>query len=337
MEVFGKNASWNLITARDDHELKAAGVFGVSMRRRFRVGHIKSMHLQETGDRRVDNIFTIEHNGFVGLDENDEQEILRGLLVLALEKKEGVNEVYLPGISRRLVDKCRSIGLLEGMEANIVSVKPYFEVNLKEFQLSERRFRESISKNYRAKIRQSVRAYGASGKLIIEKAVNVRQGLQFFERLADLHTVRWRAKGKAGAFASALSRKFHKLLITKGVAEGAVELLRIRAGKREIGYLYNFIHNETCYSYQNGFVYGNSNRHRPGLISHVMAIESYIEEKKQIYDFLAGESQLKRALSTQVSPMYWLQVRRSSFVNSIETRLRKLKRNIFKKKPDNAY
>ena len=75
------------------------------------------------------------------------------------------------------------------------------------------------------------------------------------------------------AFASGFFADFHRALVTKQSDTGEIQLLRISAGKKLIGSLYNFVKNGRIYAYQSGFNYDPDPRLKPGLVSHCLAIE----------------------------------------------------------------
>lgn len=86
-------------------------------------------------------------------------------------------------------------------------------------------------------------------------------------------------------------------------------MLRISAGDRTIGYLYNFIRNGTVSSYQSGF--DDSVRgERPGYVCHALAISHYAAAGVQHYDFLAEPNRLKQSFGSERYELYWASVRR---------------------------
>lgn len=44
---------------------------------------------------------------------------------------------------------------------------------------------------------------------------------------------------------------------------------------------------------------------KPGLLAHALAIQYYAENGRAEYDFLAGDSQYKRSLTSQSRPLNW--------------------------------
>lgn len=83
-------------------------------------------------------------------------------------------------------------------------------------------------------------------------------------------------------------------------------------------------------SYQSGFDYavlpeGN----RPGVIADYAAIEFNRKAGARYYDFLAGDSQFKRSLSTGTARMEWLVVRRNCLKFRIEDMMRMVRNRLF--------
>ena len=73
-------------------------------------------------------------------------------------------------------------------------------------------------------------------------------------------------------------------------------MLRIHAGDREIGYLYNFAADGWVMAYQAGLTPPPDNRWKPGLVCHAAAIAFCLERGDRIYDFLAGPARYKSSL-----------------------------------------
>ncbi|MBC7802198.1 MAG: GNAT family N-acetyltransferase, partial [Gemmatimonadaceae bacterium] len=166
---------------------------------------------------------------------------------------------------------------------------------------------DQLSRNARAQLRRSDRAYAATGPLRIERARTVAEGLQFLDALIVLHTATWRARGRPGAFATPVVRAFHQALVRRGIP-GEVALFRITAGSTAIGYLYNLEHEGRACTYQSGFDYpgGGGTPMKPGLTCHHLAIEAHRAGGGTEYDFLGGADRYKLSLATSTRPLHWL-------------------------------
>jgi CelD/BcsL family acetyltransferase involved in cellulose biosynthesis len=64
------------------------------------------------------------------------------------------------------------------------------------------------------------------------------------------------------------------------------------------------------YAYQSGFDYALLPRSHPGLLCHWFAIERHRAMGREAYDFLAGDNQLKRNLSSATAELFWIVWRR---------------------------
>ena len=102
-------------------------------------------------------------------------------------------------------------------------------------------------------------------------------------------------------------QRFHRALLARGVPTGEVDLLRVAAGPRVIGYLLNLRAHCRVHAYQSGFDYANAGPHeKPGLTCHHAAVERARAMGDREYDFLAGDARYKRSLSTGSRDLHWL-------------------------------
>jgi CelD/BcsL family acetyltransferase involved in cellulose biosynthesis len=99
--------------------------------------------------------------------------------------------------------------------------------------------------------------------------------------------------------------------------------MRVSAGDRAIGYLYNFVRNGTVSSYQSGFDDADT-RLRPGYVCHALAIAHYAAAGMLEYDFLAGANALKQSYGSESYDLYWTRIRGSKFAVQIEGMMRKI-------------
>jgi CelD/BcsL family acetyltransferase involved in cellulose biosynthesis len=154
-----------------------------------------------------------------------------------------------------------------------------------------------------------MRLYGDG--LAIERAETTPQALAWFGRLVALHQSRWTGRGAPGAFADRRIRDFHAALIAVGLPRGEIDMLRISAGPREVGMLYQFRHGGRILSYQSGFTAEADARLKPGLVCHTLAIRRASAENAIAYDFMAGAQRYKTTLAAKGGQtMHWLTVYR---------------------------
>lgn len=284
-----------LVRAVEGNRTVALGLLVPSRRKRFFVS-VKQLCLHETGLADQDAVM-IEHNNFLVARQAPPGLIAEMLRTLKVADPSW-DEIVLGGVSPSLLADAQSAGLTVATDR----ISPDFGVVLPGLP---GRWEDSLSPNQRAQLRQSRSFAERRGPLVLKVASSPSQALDFFEKMAVLHTAYWQSRGKSGAFASAFSKAFHRQIITSQEGSGEVELLELSAGQEVLGYLYNFHYGERVYSYQSGFAYSDDNRHRPGLLAHALAIERARDRGLRVYDFLAGDAPYKARLGERLGDVVW--------------------------------
>ncbi len=243
--------------------------------------------LAETGRAEWDSVF-IERSG--ALCDPADRGALRHCLAAAAE---GGRILTLSGLGQGQAETAQA------MRAAIVSQTRTAPVlDLKGDHLAR------LSANTRHQLRRSARRYGEVGPLQVIRAETAGQRHEFLRALAALHQAAWTARGKPGAFAEESFTRFHHALIDR---TEAVDLLRITAGERVVGYLHGFVHRGRVCAYQSGFDYANAPPHgKPGMTCHMLAIERYAREGCAVYDFLGGADRYKTSLASSAETLHWL-------------------------------
>jgi CelD/BcsL family acetyltransferase involved in cellulose biosynthesis len=169
-------------------------------------------------------------------------------------------------------------------------------------------FLAALSANTRAQLRRSDRAFAAAGPITARRAETPEEVEAFLGELAALHQARWAARGKPGAFANPAFVRFHRALLARALPRGEAVLLRVTAGERLIGLLYNFRLGGREAAYQSGFDYAAAPAHgKPGLSCHHAAIARARAEGIAEYDFLAGADRYKTSFANRATPLHWLE------------------------------
>ncbi|HYZ61474.1 MAG TPA: GNAT family N-acetyltransferase [Acetobacteraceae bacterium] len=281
-----------------------------------------ALYLHESDDPVLDSIF-IEHNGPLVAKAGPEREAL--LVHMLREAMHGVlggtkrpRRLMLSGVGPECAAAAAGTG---GYVAeNSARVAPYVDFSAVP---EDQPFIERLSRNTRHQLRRSNRLYEVHGKLTLSRADTVETALDYLNKLIMLHDITWKARGKAGAFATAAVRRFHHALIARGVPGGEVDLLRITAGPVLVGYLMNFNHNGQVSAYQSGFNYSAAGPHqKPGLTCHYLAIEAYRAAGAAVYDFLAGADRYKLSLANAQRWLHWLSVAPQWHPEAVAMRLR---------------
>jgi Acetyltransferase (GNAT) domain len=159
-----------------------------------------------------------------------------------------------------------------------------------------------LTPNTRYQVRRSIRAFGESEG---EWAGSVDQALDILDELIRLHQKRWQAVGKPGAFASERFVAFHRSLVKRLFAKGAILLFRVRCRHGTVGCLYSLIEWNNVLSYQLGLPRFDDNKLKPGFVSHALCMQSAYERGLADYNFLADASPWKRELTTTERHLVW--------------------------------
>jgi len=281
---------------------ETVGLAVVTLVRGIRSGmNVNHAWLNSTGDPAYDCI-TIEHNGFASSGVRTD-ELWRALQDWFAAGIPSVDEFVLGAVDAEQLDGADGIPTVERSEYGYRA--PLAHSTTLEAWTS------SLSRNSRQQLRRSMRAYARTGVLSIESARDTQNALTFFAQMRALHISSWTRRANRHAFSNPFFETFHRSLIRRGVANGTVDLLRVSAGYRAIGYLYNFRHNGTVSSYQSGF--DDVDRQlRPGYVCHALAIAHYAAAGMSTYDFLGGTNQLKQSFGPERYELRWYRLHRKT-------------------------
>ncbi|MER9082607.1 GNAT family N-acetyltransferase [Mesorhizobium sp. M0895] len=277
--------------------------------------------LNETGDVRFDRLF-IEYNDI--LAERSLADATRVACVEALAHHlRHSDQLVLSGIEPEFeLAACRTAGRA-GLLTEVKAEDTARWIDFAKVRQKGGNYRATLGRNTRQAASRAMRLYAERGPIAFRTMEMTSEALAAFDLLAELHQARW---GRKGAFANPSFRRFHEELIARGTPTGTVRMSRTLAGDQTIGVLYNFVHDGRVYNYQSGFLYERDGRLKPGLISHVLAIEDSIGRGECGYDFLAGFSGHKSHLANAEHPMKWIAIGRDNPERRIEAKLRGAKR-----------
>jgi hypothetical protein len=287
---------------RDDTPILA---FFTGNRKYLKYGLLPSriLSLNSTGNPYYDCLY-IEYNSI--LNDADSGPFVQELLDY-LESLDW-DEFILPGMSPEFI---QNIGMLDDNGSgrfHVLSdkVNNSYYVDLEKIRAAGVDFMKLLSVNKRSQIRRSIKQYELDGQVEIREAQSPDEALAMFDDLVAMHQKEWNRRGQSGAFSNQYMLQFHKELIRSRFDHHEVQLLKIGNNVKTIGYLYCFVYRGDVLFYQSGFSYSAENVYRPGLVSHYYAILHNAAKGMKTYDFLAGESDYKKSLSTDSISMYWM-------------------------------
>lgn len=314
-----------LLCAISDGEVVGLGVLVSHRGRRLKVVPTRCLHLHATGEPSVDDI-TIEHNGLL-THHRDSEDIAAAMYKYLLRRSRDWDQLVLPGLSSHP-------NLGSPLASDLVlkeQVKKSYIVDLQTVRQRSGDYLGLLSSNTRSQIRRALKTYEELGPLKLTEAENVETARAFLAGLKALHERHWATRGEAGVFANPSFEAFHAKLIEVNFPHGNIQLLRVQAGKHDIGYLYSFVYRGRVLFYQSGFDYQLiKNNSRPGLVAHTLSVQHNAHLGHQTYDFMAGETQYKRSLSTDEEMMVWATIHRNTRAFQLEAMLRQIKRRLAK-------
>jgi hypothetical protein len=159
----------------------------------------------------------------------------------------------------------------------------------------------------RQRVRRALRHLG---ELETQWAQSLAEANSMLDELIDLHTARWQADAKPGAFASPRFTAFHRQLIARLLPTGRAALFRIRREGETIGCLYGLIENGRLLFYQGGLRRFEDNRMRVGIAAHALFMQACRDRGLSEYDFLAPAARYKSDLTTTSEKLVWAELER---------------------------
>lgn len=295
---------------------------GFLARRRVRRHHVVASdgwYLNATGDARLDDL-CLEHNALLAAPGT--RLTLAALLDLLDGAGAGWNELHLPAMAR---DRFPGSALGEPLPRHDVRIdgrapSPYVDLaRVRAGGGDDDAYLALLASGTRAQIRRARRGFGP---LEVEVAAGEAQALDIYAELVRLHTARWRARGRPGAFADPWHDAFHRRLIRARIGHGEIQLLRVRARGATVGCLYNLVSSGRTLFYQSGLVMPRDPRLKPGLVTHAAAVVVNARAGHAVYDLLGGEARYKHSLATDETQLVWARVQRRLARFAIEETLR---------------
>ena len=313
----------NALVVSQGSNVVGLGLLVADRQRRHGLISSNALYLNETGNTAVDPL-GLEYNGLL-VDRRFVEPVVRGCFEWFTEKQHSWEELNVSGMEATAAKAYAKIAEKLGL-ATVVRKKSRCDyVDLDEVRQDSGDYLGMLSRNTRQQVRRALRLYAHHGPPFLEAGRTAQEALGILEELRELHQAYWSRRGHPGAFANDFFARFHLDLIANHFDAGEIQLLRISAGRKPIGCLYNFVKDGRVYAYQSGFSYDADPRLKPGLVSHYLAIEHNLAQGARIYDFMAGDGQHKRSLGTRAGELTWLVLQRPRVKFRLENALRSLK------------
>lgn len=293
-----------LVVVRRGGVVIAAFFLRVDATVRHRVLRSRVGHVNQTGSAVHDRLH-IEYNSWLSRPGHDVD--VSGILD---RLPVAWDELVLSRLDERALPGNSFAGLAARYNAVRTSSETCPQVDLQEVRDAEGGYLSLLNQATRANIRRARRAYETHGELVLEHAKTVADARTYLGELAELSKQRFAMQKRGSSFDSSYFRDFHEQLITRRWERGEVQLLRLRAGKKPIGLLYNFVHAGIVSFYQSGMHYEVENKYKPGLLLHAEAIAWNAATGHQLYDFLGGDARYKQELATTAGEVCSIRVQK---------------------------
>ncbi len=290
---------------------------------RFGLLRTRCWLLHETGERVFDRLF-MEYNGILA-DRSCAPEVLTACFDWLGSRLTNWDELVLGGLEPAAEAAVRRVAQGQGHTLQVRIADSTQWVDLGHVRQRGGDYLATLGKNTRATVRRAMRLYTDRGPLDYRVAANADEALADFRAMEVLHQSSWAARGQSGAFSNPSFRPFHERLIATGVPAGTVRMCRVSVARQPVGFLYNFVHRGRVMNYQGGFAYEEDKRVKPGLVSHVLAIEDTLARGEDCYDFMSTPAGHKPLLANAGQPMNWLALGPDRLTRQIDARLRQAK------------
>ncbi len=286
---------------------------------RHKVFPYKTLRLNHTGLTRQDQIWS-EYNGFLALDEHHDRAIARCISVL---EKKGQWDEFITGVITE--ERSTFYRSLPRFLHHIRWDTKGYAVDFS--QIKSDKYLATLSRNTRYQINKTRKQLSAIGEITLEFAKDREQALNFLAELGPIHIERWKDCSDYSGFINPDFVLFHKNLISNNWQNKSIQIVRVSVGSKIIAYFYNFIYRQKVYFYLSAIEYKDLPQNaQPGLLSHSLCIQYYIDKGYSVYDFLGGDARYKKSLSNTQYHLMVLSLQRKTLKIFVERSARKVKR-----------
>ncbi|QGP77876.1 GNAT family N-acetyltransferase [Sphingobium sp. CAP-1] len=289
----------------------ALALVGHAMQPRL-LGGVATLSLNQSGDPQADRPY-VEYNGLLA-EAGREAEATAAALA-ALARRRDWRALRLSGIA----PDSPLLGLPARRKTR-VDMSPVYQVDLDAVRAADGDYLSLLSANTRSQIRRAMKDHG--GPLPDVATAGLDDIAAWLDDMAALNG----GRHADNAWDSATFRQFVATLAARGLASGAVELLRFTDAGGLVGLLLNFVQDGVAMNYQSAFADPRTAKDKPGLLCHAAAVGHYAARGLSRYSLLAGKDRYKQSLSTCEEALEWWQIERFSPRLEAEALLRRLLR-----------
>lgn len=275
------------------------------------LGPVATLCLNQSGDAAADRPF-VEYNGLLAA-KGHEASAARAA-VAAIAARRDWRAFRLSGVA-----PSSPLLALPGRRRTRVDQSPVYQVDLHRVRAEGDGYLALLSANMRSQIRRSMKDHGGAPPTVT-RAVSSAEVEAGIEEMRDLNA----GRHADNAWDDDAFRRFVAALCLRGLADGAVELLRFTDAAGTVGLLVNFVHRGRAMNYQSAFAAPASSKDKPGLLCHAAAVGHYAGRDLALYSLLAGKDRYKQSLATCEESLEWWVIERFSPRLEAEALLRRL-------------
>jgi len=307
-----------VVTAHYNNHVVAIGLFTRSIQKRRGFITSAQIRLHQMGEPLKDQIW-MEYNDFISLSMHREAAV--NACLKALESDSQWDEIILTMMSAHRATEVAKAN----PQAVLDLYRPCYAVDLNTIRLTDRNYLDFLTSNTRYQVTRSMRLYQKKySEVELQVASTREEALEFFREAAPLHILRWEDSG----YHNDQFVRFHENLITDSFDEGAIALLKVKAGNEIIAIMYYHINHKSVYFYLHGLKYEKNSKLKPGLVAHTLATQYFIDQGMNGYDYMGGYSQYKEQLADLSEKLVTVVIQRPRSRFRIENMARDIKRRI---------
>ncbi len=162
---------------------------------------------------------------------------------------------------------------------------------------------------FRKKVEYYFRRIEHRGNYVFSLTTDHNRIADDLESLRELHTLRWRNKGRTGAFTSKKFLDFHREQMNYLMDQDGLYLLKLSHLDEDIAMLYAIGYKNRFHYYQSGFESTRYKSIAPGHLTINKSIEIAVKNRYKVFDFMLGSPHsYKRDYGCQTETMYNLKV-----------------------------
>ena len=313
-----------LIEAYQNDKVVGLGFFVEKHRKVLGIFPVKQWWLHRTGDQKKDQIW-IEHNDFL-LDKCCANDVREAMVNAINEYDSSIDEIVV-GLSTSEVLK--SFAQKYKYVRSLINTFGY-TVDIS--KVSNEYMLEILSKNTRSQINRSIKLLSQQGELGFRVISEKAELACLYDEISTIHIKRWEKEKEGSGFSNVIFTNFHQRLMNNDMQQNTkvVQVSVLSLDKTDIGYLINFVYNNTVYFYLSALTESTNNKIKIGLTLHSKAIQYYADKGIDSYDFLGGEARYKQSLSNNSYELSIVCFYKKNWVLTLDNRLKKIK-STFKK------